>query len=126
MSAGLRAGGWDNGRSFMDEQRDEHNEAHRDAHREERKELRDLIERHGLDEDTEHIIIPLRGRDGRDERCFLLKRKYFRIAYPDGHTAVFPVGEVIAAIMQYPHLPLRESLPHVHVEPDVPDKPEKE
>ncbi|MGC2063266.1 MAG: hypothetical protein WA610_09815 [Thermodesulfovibrionales bacterium] len=94
--------------------------------REEHKELQDLIERYGLDEDIEHIIIPLWGKDGGSARCFLLKRKYFRIAYPDGHTAVFPIGEVIEAIMQYPDLPLRESLPHVHVEPDEPEKPEKE
>ncbi|MBA4374347.1 MAG: hypothetical protein C0402_15960 [Thermodesulfovibrio sp.] len=93
---------------------------------EEHKELHELIERYGLDEDIEHIIIPLRGKNGRSERCFLLKRKYFRIMYPDGHMGVFPVGEVIEAIMQYPDLPLRESLPYVHVEPDEPVKPEKE
>jgi hypothetical protein len=92
----------------------------------ERKELQDLIERYGLDEDIEHIIIPLWGKDGRNARCFLLKRKYLKIAYPDGHTAVFPIEEVIEAIMQYPDLPLREALPHVHVEPDEPEKPEKE
>ena len=93
---------------------------------EERKELHELIEHYGLDEDIEHIIIPLRGKDGRSTRCFLLKRKYFRIVYPDGHTEVFPIGEVIEAIMQYPDLPLRESLPYVHVESDEPVKPEKE
>lgn len=93
---------------------------------EDRKELHELIERYGLDEDIEHIILPLRGKDGRTARCFLLKRKYFRVAYPDGHTAVFPIGEVIEALMQYPDLPLRESLPHVHVDPDEPEIPEKE
>jgi hypothetical protein len=90
------------------------------------EEIRDLIERYGLDEDQEHIIIPLRGKDGRSARCFLLKRKYFTIMYPDGHSAVVPLGEVIEALVQYPDLPLRESLPYVHVDPEDPEGPDKE
>ncbi|MDA8082021.1 MAG: hypothetical protein M0024_00005 [Nitrospiraceae bacterium] len=82
------------------------------------EEIRELIRVYGLEEDIEHIIIPLRGKDGSRQRCFLLKRKHFRIVYPDGHMAEFPLGEIIEAIVQYPDLPLGESLSYVHVEPD--------
>ena len=61
--------------------------------------IKELISRYGLEEDHEHIIIPFRDRDGRKKRCFLLKRPFLRIVYPDGHFTDFPIEEVIEAIM---------------------------
>lgn len=80
--------------------------------------VRELIERYGLDEDQEHVIIPLPDKDGRKKRCFLLKRKLMRIVYPDGHYNDFPLEEVIEAIMQYPELELSEALFLLHKELD--------
>ncbi|MHB8881773.1 MAG: hypothetical protein ACYC69_09755 [Thermodesulfovibrionales bacterium] len=82
-------------------------------------ELHELIQRYGLDEDLEHIIIPFRGKDGKPARCFLLKRKFIRIAYPDGHYADYPIEEVIEAIIKYPTLLLSESLKLLHQEMDA-------
>jgi len=82
------------------------------------EELKELIRHYGIEEDREHFIIPLRGRNGSPTRCFLLKRPFIRIAYPDSHYADFPVEEVIEAIVLYPELSLRESLKYVHKEPE--------
>jgi hypothetical protein len=83
------------------------------------QEIHELVARYGLEEDLEHIIIPLRGEDGTTARCFLLKRKFMRIAYPDGHCADYPLEEVIEAIIKYPSLLLSESLHLLHQEMDA-------
>ncbi len=81
--------------------------------------INELIRRYGLEEDQEHVIIPLRGKDGRKRRCFLLKRPFLRIVYPDGHFIDFPIEEVIEAIMKYPELQLSEALYLLHKELDA-------
>ena len=81
--------------------------------------IKELIRRYGLEEDHEHVIIPLIDREGRKKRCFLLKRPFLRIVYPDGHFADFPIEEVIEAIMKYPELPLSEALFLLHEELDA-------
>ncbi|MBI5640626.1 MAG: hypothetical protein HZA17_09395 [Nitrospirae bacterium] len=83
------------------------------------EEIYELIRRYGLQEDIEHIIIPLPSQDGGPRRCFLLKRPYFRIAYPDGHYADYPLEEVIESIIRYPELSLREALYLLHKELDA-------
>lgn len=80
--------------------------------------IKELIERYGLEEDREHVIIPLKGKDGRNRRCFILKRRLMRIVYPDGNYADFPLEEVIEAIMQYPELELSQALFLLHKELD--------
>jgi hypothetical protein len=80
--------------------------------------IKELIERYGLEEDIEHVIIPLPGKNGRKRRCFLLKRKLIRLVYQDGHYADFPLEEVIEAIVQYPELELSEALFLLHKELD--------
>lgn len=80
--------------------------------------IKELIERYQLDEDIEHVIIPLPVKDGRKRRCFLLKRRSMRIVYPDGHYVDFPLEEVIEAIMRYPDLELTEGLFLLHKELD--------
>ena len=81
--------------------------------------LRELINHYDLEEDREHIIIPFTDGAGRKNRCFLLKRPYMRIQYPDGHLLDFPLEEIIEATVRYPELPLRDSLAAVHAEMDA-------
>jgi hypothetical protein len=80
--------------------------------------VEELIERYGLQEDLEHVIIPLRTRDGRLMRCFLLKRKFLRIMFGDSHFHDYPLEEVIEATVLYPDMPLKESILLVHTEPE--------
>jgi len=81
--------------------------------------IKELIRRYGLEEDHEHVIIPFTDRDGRKKRCFLLKRSFLRIVYPDGHFADFPMEEVIEAVVKYPDLLLSEALFLLHEELDA-------
>lgn len=78
--------------------------------------INELIERYGIEEDLEHIIIPL---PDRGERCFLLKRKFIRLVYPDGHYADYPLEEVIEAIIKYPEFLLSKALFLLYKELDV-------
>jgi hypothetical protein len=80
--------------------------------------IKELINRYGLGEDLEHIIIPITGKDGRTSRCFLLKHRYLRIMYPDGHYEEYPLEEIIIATVKYPELSLREALRLLHKEMD--------
>ncbi|OGW33034.1 MAG: hypothetical protein A2X59_03855 [Nitrospirae bacterium GWC2_42_7] len=74
------------------------------------EELNELIRQYGLDEDIEHIIIPLPEIGGKKRRCFLLKRRYIRLAYPDGIFLDYPIAEVVEAIIKYPELLLSKAL----------------
>jgi hypothetical protein len=82
-------------------------------------EIREVIKRHGLEEDMEHIIIPLPDQNGHKRRCFLLKRKFMRIEYPDGLYVDYPLEEAIEATIKYPELSLREALYLLHKELDA-------
>ena len=81
--------------------------------------LRELINRYGLEEDLEHVIVPIIGKDGRSSRCFLLKRPQLRIMYPEGHYEDYPLEEIILATINYPELALREALRLLHEELDA-------
>jgi hypothetical protein len=81
------------------------------------EDLEELIRRYNLEEDIEHIIIPLKDRNGRMKRCFLLKRRFLRIQFPDGNYSDFPLGEIIEAIVKYPDLLLSQSIHYVHKTP---------
>lgn len=83
------------------------------------EEINELIRRYGLEEDGEHVIIPL----GNKKRCFILKRRYLRIVYSETHYIDYPLTEVIEATVKYPELPLSESLYLLHKETDA-QKPE--
>ncbi len=78
--------------------------------------IEELIRRHGLEEDLEHVIIPFLDKDGRKKRCFLLKRRFLRLVYPDGHNEDFPLEEVIEAIIRFPGLPVSDALYRLHKE----------
>jgi hypothetical protein len=79
-------------------------------------EIAELIERYQLQEETEYVIIPVTGRDGRRKRIFLLKRRYLRVVYPEGHHVDYPLAEIIEATVRWPDLPLSESLYLLHQE----------
>ncbi|MBI4686085.1 MAG: hypothetical protein HY755_12950 [Nitrospirae bacterium] len=74
------------------------------------EEIDELIKQYGLEEDTEHVIIPLPGKDGHIRRCYLLKRRFIRIAYPEGYFIDYPLTKIIEATIKYPDFPLTESL----------------
>jgi hypothetical protein len=80
------------------------------------EEVRELIRRYGLEEDLEHVIIPVTERDGHTRRIFLLKRRFIRIAYPEGYNVDYPLAEAIEATVRYPGLLLSEALYLMHKE----------
>ncbi len=84
-------------------------------------EIQELIRKYGLDEDLEHVIIPFHSEDGGMKRCFLLKRRFLRIVFNEGHFHDYPLEEVIEATVLYPSMPLRESILLVHQEPEAED-----
>jgi hypothetical protein len=80
------------------------------------EEVNELIRRYGLEEDKEHVIIPLPSKNGGMKRCFLLKRRFIRIVYPEGHQVDYPLAEAIEATVRFPELPLSEALYLMHKE----------
>ncbi|MBZ0158101.1 MAG: hypothetical protein K8I29_18030 [Alphaproteobacteria bacterium] len=78
------------------------------------EEINELIKRYHLEEDLEHVIIPLPDAKGTGRRCFLLKRRFIRIVYPDGHYVDYPLAEAIEATVRYPELLLSEALYLLH------------
>ena len=74
----------------------------------------ELIVKHGLEEDLEHVIIPFEGKDGKRKRCFLLKRRFIRIVYPDGYYLDIPLNAAIESTLQHPELLLSESIMITH------------
>ena len=83
------------------------------------EEIEELVRRYNLEEDAEHIIIPLPEREGHARRCFLLKRNFLLIQFPDGHISDFPLAEIIEATVKYPELLLSESIQFVHKHPET-------
>jgi hypothetical protein len=83
------------------------------------EQIKELIRRYGLEEDLEHVIIPIRDNSGRKKRFFLLKRRFLRLVYPDGHYEEFPLEEVIEAIMKHPDEPVSRALHLLHEELDA-------
>lgn len=80
------------------------------------EEINELIRRYGLSEDPEHVIIPFKGKNSRNRRCFLLKRRFIRIVYPEGHYVDYPLAEAIEATVRYPDLLLSEAIYLMHKE----------
>jgi hypothetical protein len=83
------------------------------------EQIKELINRYGLEEDLEHVIIPFVDAGGRKKRCFLLKRRFLRLVYPDGRYEEFPMEEVIEATVKYPDMPLSAALRSLHEELDA-------
>jgi hypothetical protein len=83
------------------------------------EEIEELVRRYNLEVDSEHIIIRLPDKDGHPRRCFLLKRNFLLIQFPDGHCSDFPLAEIIEATVKYPELLLSESIHFVHKTPEM-------
>ncbi len=83
------------------------------------EEARELIRRYDLEEDLEHVIVPVIDKNGHARRIFLLKRRFMRIMYPEGQYVDYPLAEVIEATVRYPELLLSEALYMVHKESDA-------
>jgi hypothetical protein len=80
------------------------------------EEINELIRHYHLQEDGEYVIIPFTGQDGRKKRCFLLKRRFIRIVFPEGHMVDYPLTEAIEATIRYPDLRLSEAIYLLHKE----------
>ena len=80
------------------------------------EEVNELIKRYGLEEDLEHVIIPIHDKDGHTKRCYLLKRRFMRIVYPGEYYVDYPLAEVIEATVRYPDLLLSDALYLMHKE----------
>lgn len=80
------------------------------------EEIDELIRHYNLEEDPEHVIIPLVKGNGRIKRCFLLKRRFMRIMYPEGNYVDYPLTEVIEATIRFPDLLLSEAIYLLHKE----------
>ncbi len=74
------------------------------------EEIDELIKRYGLEEDKEHVIIPYTDKNGKKNRCYLLKRRYIRIVYSEEHAVDYPLSDAIEATIKYPELLLSEAL----------------
>jgi hypothetical protein len=72
--------------------------------------IEELIKQHGLEEDSEHVIIPFLDKNGRQKRRFILKRKFIRIIYAEGYFVDYPLADVVKATVKYPELLLSEAL----------------
>jgi len=80
------------------------------------EEIDELIRHYHLEEDNEYVIIPFMGSDGRKKRCFLLKRRFIRIVFPEGHFIDYPLTEAIEATVKYPELRLSKAIYQLHKE----------
>ncbi|MCX8031484.1 MAG: hypothetical protein N3A59_07920 [Thermodesulfovibrionales bacterium] len=72
--------------------------------------VKELIKTYGLQEDIEYVIIPMPDKDGKQRRCFILKRDFIRVVYPDGQYIDYPLADVIEALVRFPDLLLSEAL----------------
>jgi len=80
------------------------------------EEINELIRYYHLQEDIEHVIIPFISKDGRKKRCFLLKRRFMRIVFSEGHFVDYPLTEAIEATVKYPDIRLSEAIYLMHKE----------
>ena len=74
------------------------------------EEVDKLIAHYGLEEDKEHVIIPYTDKNGKENRCYLLKRRYLRIVYSEEHAVDYPLIDAIEATIRYPEILLSEAL----------------
>jgi hypothetical protein len=84
------------------------------------QEIDELIKQYGLEEDPEHVIVPFTDNKGRRLKRFLLKRRYVRIMYAEGHYVDYPLTDVIKATVKYPELLLSEAIGLLYRELHIP------
>jgi|WetSurMetagenome_2_1015567.scaffolds.fasta_scaffold00176_32 hypothetical protein len=78
------------------------------------EEITELKKLYNLEENSEYIIIPFTSAGGKRKRCFLLKRRFIRIAYKDGRYIDYTLAEAIEALLKYPDMKLSEALRLIH------------
>lgn len=78
------------------------------------EEIAELKKLYNLEESSEYIIIPFMSADGKRKRCFLLKRRFIRIADKDGRYFDYTLAEAVEAILKYPDMKLSEAVLLVH------------
>jgi len=83
------------------------------------EEIDELIKNYGLEEDLEHVIISFTGKNGRKQKHYLLKRRFVRIVYAEGHHINYPLADAIKATVKYPELLLSEALYLMYKEPNT-------
>ncbi len=81
--------------------------------------IKELIARYGLEEDSENVIITYYDQSGHAKRCYILKRPFIRIVYPDRHYVDYPLEDVIEATVRFPEILLSEALRLVYNERGV-------
>lgn len=82
------------------------------------QDLRELINRWGLLEDREHIIVPIRDESGRLSLHYFLKRQFIRIDHHDGRFSDHPIEKALEATIRFPDMPLSRALALIHDETD--------
>ncbi|HMK44725.1 MAG TPA: hypothetical protein VK445_11380 [Dissulfurispiraceae bacterium] len=75
--------------------------------------LHDFIQRHGLEETPEYVIISFVGRDGRRKRAFFLKRPYMRLVVGENRYADYRLEDVLEASIKAPEDSLIRTLASV-------------
>lgn len=83
------------------------------------EEIKEIINKYSLEEDLEYVIIPLPEKNGKKRRCFLLKRQFIRIVYPEKNFIDYPLTDAIEATIRYPDLPLSQALFLIYTERGV-------
>ncbi|MBF0328230.1 MAG: hypothetical protein HQL10_03670 [Nitrospirae bacterium] len=73
-------------------------------------EIEELIKKYGLEDDMEHVIIPVTNSQGKKKRIFLIKRKFIRVMDKEGHFADYHLQDAIEATVKHPEMPLSVSL----------------
>lgn len=81
--------------------------------------IKELIDRFGVEEDPENIIISFPGEGDRVKRCFILKRPFIRVVYPDRHYVDYPLADVVEATVRFPEMLLSEALQIIYNERDL-------
>lgn len=93
--------------------------------------LAQVVRRLGLEEQTEYIVVPFVGRDGKPRRAHFLKRPYLRIVYPDRHAEIFPLTHLLDATVRRPEEPISQAIELFYDETgiqrhQIPETPEQE
>jgi len=88
--------------------------------------LKKLIEEHGLEEDSEHVIIPYHAAGGEVRRIFVLRRPYLIIAQDQFHRATASIEDIVEAILNNPEGSLWEELKLAEREPPDEEKEEED
>jgi hypothetical protein len=83
------------------------------------EEIDELIRQYGLEEDAEHVIIPLTDKNGRKMLRYILKRRYIRIVYGEGYHIDHPLADVIKAMVHHPELPVSRALKLFYEEQEI-------